>query len=181
MLKTPFEAFKHCLLCGSQAKVIESNILKCTQCNYKHYINSAPASGILLKNRDDKYLLTKRGIEPFKGEWDVAGGFIGINESFEEASLRELEEELHISAPIDKIIGSAYLIYPYQNIELPVLAIVALAQIGEQTIQIDDDVADIAYFTLEQLSEITMPYKNLESLIRNFAIQELKIKNHQTI
>lgn len=177
MLRTPFEAFKHCLLCGSFANIESSNILKCTQCNYKHFINSAPASGILLKNSDNKYLLTKRGIEPFKGAWDVAGGFIGLNESFEQAAARELEEELHIKAPIEKILGTTFLTYPYQNVELPVLGIVGLAQIPEgQIIQVDDDVEEIEYFTPEQLAEISMPYKNLELLIRNFAKSEIKNK-----
>lgn len=172
MLKSPFHAFKHCLLCGSTTKYVGGNILKCNGCNYTHYVNSAPASGILLKNNDGKYLITKRGIEPYKGAWDVAGGFIGLEESFEEAAARELEEELHVKATIEKIIGTAYLTYPYQNVELPVLAIIGLGNIGTQQIIVDDDVAEYKLFSLDELTTIEMPYPNLQQLIRTFAQKE---------
>jgi NADH pyrophosphatase NudC (nudix superfamily) len=174
MLRTPFEAFQFCLVCGNSAKNIQDNILKCTNCGYKHFINSAPAAGILLRNNNNRYLLTKRGIDPYKGAWDVAGGFIGLNESFEEAAARELDEELHITAPIEEIIGSAYLTYPYQQVDLPVLAIVGIAEISDQKIQVDDDVAEIAFFTLEELSNISMPYQNLQRLLQTYATKQMQ-------
>lgn len=174
MIKTPLEAFRFCLVCGKPANNIQDNILKCTNCNYKHFINSAPAAGILLKTNDNKYLLTKRGTDPYKGAWDVAVGFIGLEELFEEAAARELNEELHITAPIEKIIGSAYLTYPYQQVNLPVLAIVGIAKINAQEIQVDDDVAEIAFFTLEELSRVSMPYQNLQKLLQTYAHKELQ-------
>ncbi|MHC4843490.1 MAG: NUDIX domain-containing protein [Planctomycetota bacterium] len=40
-----------------------------------------------------KLLLIKRGNEPFKGQWALPGGFVGIDEELEAAVVRELEEE----------------------------------------------------------------------------------------
>jgi 8-oxo-dGTP diphosphatase len=37
--------------------------------------------------------LIKRGNHPFKGEWALPGGFVGEDESADEAAVRELEEE----------------------------------------------------------------------------------------
>ncbi|NMA67618.1 MAG: NUDIX hydrolase [Clostridiaceae bacterium] len=43
-----------------------------------------------------KLLLIKRGDHPCLGQWALPGGFVNMNESLEEAALRELKEETNI-------------------------------------------------------------------------------------
>jgi len=43
--------------------------------------------------KDEQILLIKRGIEPYKGTWATPGGYIGWDESAEDAVVREVKEE----------------------------------------------------------------------------------------
>lgn len=44
-----------------------------------------------------KVLLVRRAHEPFKGQWAIPGGFVGMDESLDAAARRELAEETNVS------------------------------------------------------------------------------------
>jgi 8-oxo-dGTP diphosphatase len=46
---------------------------------------------------DLKLLLIQRDLEPFAGKWALPGGFVRVNETLDEAALRELQEETGIA------------------------------------------------------------------------------------
>lgn len=46
-----------------------------------------------LRATDLQVLLIRRGGAPFEGMWAIPGGFVGIDESLQQAAMRELEEE----------------------------------------------------------------------------------------
>jgi len=43
--------------------------------------------------KDSRVLFSKRAIEPFKGKYDLPGGFLTYNENAYEACVREIHEE----------------------------------------------------------------------------------------
>ena len=59
-------------------------------------------------NEQGQLLLGKRGVEPAKGQWCLPGGFIELDESMEQAALRELAEETGLAGEIDSYIGCFY-------------------------------------------------------------------------
>src|SRR5437762_56298 len=99
----------HCSQCGNKLTVTkvsdsEPERLVCSSCGHIHYENPVPtAGGFIIEN--GKLLLVRRAIEPFKGMWDIPGGFLEKNEHPEEALHREMREELSVEVEIIKMIG----------------------------------------------------------------------------
>ena len=68
--------------------------------NYSHSADNHPRPAVTtdviiftLCDDDLQVLLVRRKFPPFQGQWCIPGGFVGIEESLEEAALRELREE----------------------------------------------------------------------------------------
>ncbi|MFC2091645.1 NUDIX hydrolase [Elusimicrobiota bacterium] len=78
---------------------------KCSTCDRISYRNPVPAVACLLKDDKDAVLLVKRAVEPAKGEWSLPSGFIEIDETPQEAALRELREETGLKGQILKMKG----------------------------------------------------------------------------
>ena len=61
--------------------------------NYPHPSVTTDVIIFTLRGGDLQVLLIRRKNPPFQGVWAIPGGFVGMDESLEEAALRELEEE----------------------------------------------------------------------------------------
>jgi len=76
--------------------------LVCPACGWVNYENPIPSSAALVRNEKGEILLVKRGVEPGRGKWALPSGFIEIEETPEEACLRELKEETGLEGKILK-------------------------------------------------------------------------------
>ncbi|RMF14079.1 MAG: NUDIX domain-containing protein [Gammaproteobacteria bacterium] len=85
----------------------------CDQCDRIHYINPNIVAGTL-PYHEGKILLCRRAIEPRKGYWTLPAGFMEMNESTEEAALRETLEEACAEAEVG-----------------PLLSMISVPQIGQ--------------------------------------------------
>ena len=56
--------------------------------------------------RDGRYLILKRDQEPFRGQWDIPGGFVEMGESPLAAVVREVREETGLTVVATGIIGA---------------------------------------------------------------------------
>lgn len=116
----------------------------CPQCG--RYNNRGISIDALII-QDGNILLVKRGVEPNKGKWATPGGYIGWNESAEEALIREVKEETGLTVKKTQFVNvySSPLRHPKQVITLAYIVEVE----GEPTK--GDDADDVKWFPLDSL------------------------------
>jgi len=76
----------------------------CPSCGFIFWQASKPCAGVLVI-RDDKLLLIRRAIEPYKGWWDVPGGFLAEGEHPEAGAVREVREETGLDIRLTGFVG----------------------------------------------------------------------------
>jgi len=96
-----------CSYCGVKFTEQIKYPRKCFSCYQDTYFNPLPATISILRVFDPEshgyyrrwgVLITKRNIEPHKGKFCLVGGFLENNgETWQEASAREMQEEIQLS------------------------------------------------------------------------------------
>src|SRR5512143_4063974 len=109
----------------------------------------ATVAAIVTTTEDDvtRILLTRRKIEPFKGQWCLPGGHIDRDEAAQEAVIREVEEEtgLHFDAHFFRYFDECI---PERDIHAVVMAFEGT---GQGTLRAQKkEVSKIGWFPLDQ-------------------------------
>ena len=115
----PLHSFRFCPVCGSE-HFIENNFKskKCEICGFIYYFNAAAATAIFITNRVGELLVVRRAKEPAKGSFDLPGGFIDMNETAEEAIIREVKEETGLQITKPDYLFSLPNIYTYSGFDV---------------------------------------------------------------
>lgn len=123
-----------------------SNNEPCPHCG--RFANRGVTIDAIIIN-DDKVLLIKRGVEPFKGYWGLPGGYVGWDETIADAVKREVKEELDASVVSVKELGiySDPSRHPRQCVDVPHYVEIE----GEP--KAGDDAQEFKYFSLNELPE----------------------------
>jgi 8-oxo-dGTP diphosphatase len=101
--------FRFCPLCSDELISLASGQdrgrMGCQRGHFVHYANPA-ITAFALVERDRSYLVLQRSQEPYRGRWELPGGFVEEGESPAEGVRREIFEEtgLHVETP--SIIGA---------------------------------------------------------------------------
>jgi ADP-ribose pyrophosphatase YjhB (NUDIX family) len=132
------------------------SLLLCRSCGFHFWQNSKPAVGALLtrtRNGRPEILLTRRGIEPYRGMWDFPGGFLSNGESPEDGLARELQEELGVQVHRQRLFSLGLDEYPADDVAEEarfVLSIFYRCEIDpDATLIASDDVAEARWFPLD--------------------------------
>ena len=76
----------------------------CNDCGFVHYDNPKVVAGAVVR-AGDNILLCRRAIEPRSGYWTLPAGYMELNETVEQAALREAYEEAYARIEIDTLLA----------------------------------------------------------------------------
>lgn len=111
------EAYKFCPICGQPSLKKGQHSIQCQNCGYKIYLNPSIGAVAVIFDDNDRLLVVRRSKEPAKGTWHIPGGFVEVDESIEQAIIREVKEELNIDIKVEEYLFSIPNRYQYKEIE----------------------------------------------------------------
>jgi 8-oxo-dGTP diphosphatase len=125
-----------------------------------------------MDDEDLKVLLIERGLPPYEGEWALPGGFIQVDETADEAALRELKEETGL--------GKVFLeqLYTFSGLErdprerVISIAYYALVNLVDHRVQAATDAREAAWFSVDDVPSLAFDHVN----ILNVALDRLRGK-----
>lgn len=158
--------YKYCSICGTKLKRRKDGNLACSECLFVDYRNPRPTVTALVLYQN-KLLLTKRAERPFKGWWDLPGGFIDRGERPEQAVIRELKEETNLDIKIKKIFGIYPGTYPSSFGPFYILSLVYMANSPTKSLEALDDVSESRWFAKKDMPK-KIAFDSNQLVIRDF-------------
>ncbi|HKX24450.1 MAG TPA: NUDIX domain-containing protein [Candidatus Saccharimonadales bacterium] len=101
---------RYCTTCGQETAAQAPNHYLCAN-QHHNYVDAAPA-GIAYVLKGNQVLFGVRSTPPKPGSLNIPGGFLEIDETAEQATLREIKEELGINAELIDYLGTYVSQYP---------------------------------------------------------------------
>jgi ADP-ribose pyrophosphatase YjhB (NUDIX family) len=100
-----FAGWKFCPRCRTGLRGDEQRV-ECPECGFVAYASSKATAGALVVDDEGRVLLARRAGEPFKGRWDIPGGFLDEGEHPLDGMRRELREETGLDVEPLEFLGA---------------------------------------------------------------------------
>ncbi|MBL9176125.1 MAG: NUDIX domain-containing protein [Verrucomicrobiales bacterium] len=144
----PSSFFRFCPACGAARPSLRNGVLlHCGGCGFHFHFNPAVSVSAFLRRRDGRILLIRRARAPGRGKLAPPGGFVDIGETAEDALLRELREEVGVSAASVRFLCSSVNRYRYRGVTYPVVDLFFTARVRSPgTAAALDDVREVGWF-----------------------------------
>jgi ADP-ribose pyrophosphatase YjhB (NUDIX family) len=94
--------FDYCARCGAQIGRVAPCV--CPRCRAEYWANPKPCAGVLVTRRG-RLLLVRRNLDPWRGTWDIPGGFCEAGEHPEHTATREVREETGLDVALESLLG----------------------------------------------------------------------------
>lgn len=117
--------------------------------------------------RGGKVLLGRRAAEPYRGTWDLPGGFLEAGETPERALARELREE--IGARLRSARFLSFFTETYGRRGFPILAAVYRVRLAPGRLSHGSDVSKVRWFSRRRLPYREIRFPSVRRALRLFA------------
>jgi ADP-ribose pyrophosphatase YjhB (NUDIX family) len=98
----------HCLKCGTPMNIalIDGRPREqCPQCGWIHYLQRKLSAAALIEEQG-KLLLLQRAHQPWQGYWNLPAGYLEVDETPEQAIIREAAEETGLEIEPLRLLGN---------------------------------------------------------------------------
>lgn len=142
----------------------------CSACGFIQWGNSKPTSAGIVIGPDGRLLLGRRAIEPYRGWWDVPGGFLEAGEHPEDGVRRELREETGLEVVVVRLVGVYMDTYATTGDDTLNFYYLCRSD-GAQAGKAEDDIETLAWFSPEALPE-QIAFPSAQAALRDWREQE---------
>ena len=140
----------------------ERQRLTCGDCSHIAYVNPRLVVTTLPITDAGEIVLIRRGIEPGRGSWAQPGGFLEVDETVNQAAIRETWEETGLLVEPGEIVGL------YTRLEATVVTIVFEARIVGGTAAPTPEATEIVAFEPEAIPWSEIAFKTTIWALRDW-------------
>jgi len=140
------------------------------------YKNPIPTVDVIIE-KDNKIILIKRKIEPFKGKLALPGGHIEYGETVENAIKREVKEETNLKIKLIDILG----VYsdPKRDPRGHRISVVFIAKIAGGKLNAGSDALNVGFYNPENLKKEELAFDHFK-IIKDY-LKYKKTKRYKFI
>ena len=114
-----------------------------------------------LDESDLKVLLIERDLPPFEGKWALPGGFVRVEESLDDAALRELEEETGLKKVFLEQLYTVGDLKRDPRERVVTVAYYALVRLSSHKVQAATDARQALWFAIDGLPKLAFDHDKI--------------------
>lgn len=136
--------------------------LACGACGYIAYVNPRLVVTAIPVTDAGQVVLLRRGIEPGRGSWAQPGGFLEVDETVNEAAIRETYEETGLIVEPGEIVGL------YSRLEAAIVVIAFEARVVGGVARLNPEALEIVEFAPEEMPWDGVAFRTSQWALRDW-------------
>lgn len=149
---------RFCSRCGSRLDFGEvagedRERSSCPSCGHIAYVNPRLVVTVLPVTDEGRLILIRRGIEPGLGAWAQPGGFLEVDETVDEAAVRETREETGLEVEPGEFVGF------YTRLEAAVVVLAFEARVIGGTAAPTPEALEVREFAADEIPWAGLAFK----------------------